>query len=476
MNYGNRALRNLYFSLPYPLKSVLSSTYGLVQRNRRQGKAFSDCLAFLDRSQWLSNDELARLQLEQVRKFLAFCCHHSRFYADLFRKIGFDPSGLRAIEDLRRLPLLTKEVLRDNVGAIVPDTLKRLRPIWTHTSGTTGSGLKFPESLECFQREYAFRVQSYCWGGTGLGERWAFCAGHPVASPDRDRPPFWILDLANNMLLMSSYHLSEKNLPSYIEALQKYKPSLLSGYPSSIFLLARANELLGCPVSVPSIVTSSETLFDHQRETIQHSFGGRVSSYYGNAERAAVISQCERGTYHLRMEHSLVELLNEKGDPCKDGEEGQLACTAFGNYATPLVRYLIGDVAVFSRTARCECGRGGIIVEKIIGRTEDYIVTPDGRYIGRLDHLFKNATLVRMAQIVQDAPEAVTINVVREQGFCKANEAEILQEARLRLGPSISIRFRYVDDIPRTASGKFQFIVSNLARYPGNSIGRFHQN
>ncbi len=134
MNYGNRALRNLYFSLPYPLKSVLSSTYGLVQRNRRQGKAFSDCLAFLDRSQWLSNDELARLQLEQVRKFLAFCCHHSRFYADLFRKIGFDPSGLRAIEDLRRLPLLTKEVLRDNVGAIVPDTLKRLRPIWTHTS------------------------------------------------------------------------------------------------------------------------------------------------------------------------------------------------------------------------------------------------------------------------------------------------------------------------------------------------------
>lgn len=470
MNYGDRQLQRFYFGLPYVLKNGLSSAYGLIQRGRRQGRYFRSHLAFLERSQWLPNHELERFQLGRVRDFLVFSGRHSSFYAELFRKAGFDPDKMRSLEDLRRLPLLSKNSLRDNLSAILPDSLRRLRPIWAHTSGTTGKGLRFPESLESFQREYAFRVQSYSWGGTTRGERWAFCAGHPVASPSRERPPFWIHDLANNMLMMSSYHLSEKNLPSYIEALRIFRPSMISGYPSSITLLARANEAQGRPVQVPCIVTSSETLFDHQRERIGHSFGGRVFSYYGNAERSAVISQCEQGTYHLRMEHSFVELLDENGEPCPDGKEGQLVCTAFGNFATPLVRYRIGDVAVFDRTARCACGRGGIVVNRIAGRAEDYILTPEGRYVGRLDHLFKNAIRVRVAQIVQDRTDSVTVRIVPEPGFDKRDENEIYQEARLRLGPTIQINFEYAAEIPRTKSGKFRFVVSNRADPQDGSV------
>jgi phenylacetate-CoA ligase len=339
-----------------------------------------------------------------------------------------------------------------------------LRVTWLHTSGTTGEGLRFAESLESFQREYAFRFQSYSWAGARLGGRWALCAGHPVVPPDCTAPPFWVYDRANNWLIMSSYHLTSANLPHYIDELKDFKPEMLYGYPSSIFLLALMNKRMGRLVRPCTVVTSSETLLDHQRREIEDSFQCKAFSYYGNSERAGCMSQCENGLFHVRAEHSYVEILDEQNQPVKPGGKGRLVVTAFGNYATPLIRYDIGDVAVLSEKATCSCGRGGILVERIIGRVEDYIVTPDGKYVGRLDHLFKNTTNVLMGQIVQDRVDEVRILIVRDGCYTEKDEAIIQKEARTRLGNEINIRFEYVDDIPRTREGKFRFVISHIEK------------
>jgi len=347
---------------------------------------------------------------------------------------------------------------------MIPDNLSQHEPRWVHTSGTTGTGLQFPISSECFQREYAFRAVHYLWGGIQEAGRYAFCSGHPVTYYDRQRPPFWAYDNANNWLLLSSYHLSEKNLPRYIDELDKYRPVLLAGYPSSLYLLALANQRLGRKVHPRAVYTASETLFDFQRRAIESSFGCKVFMWYGNTEMCANIVECERGKYHLKLEHSYVELLGSDGRPACAGEEGRMVCTGFGNYATPLIRYDVGDVAIESKQQSCECGRGGVIIERVVGRTEDYVLTPDGRFVGRLDHLFKDAIRVRHAQIVQDQVDEVTIRIVKDRGYTKIDEDEILREALLRLGSSISVRFDYVEEIPRTKNGKFRFIVSNLKR------------
>jgi phenylacetate-CoA ligase len=139
-----------------------------------------------------------------------------------------------------------------------------------------------------------------------------------------------------------------------------------------------------------------------------------------------------------------------------------VVCTGFGNYATPLIRYDVGDVAVQSRQAVCQCGRGGTLIDRIVGRTEDYVLTPDGRLVGRLDHLFKDAVRVKHAQIVQTEIDEVIIRIVKDHAYTMEDEQEILREARLRLGSSIDIRFEYVDEIPRTKNGKFRFIISNV--------------
>ena len=158
-----------------------------------------------------------------------------------------------------------------------------------------------------------------------------------------------------------------------------------------------------------------------------------------------------------------MEVLDDANAPSRPGQIGRLVGTGLGNRATPLIRYDVGDLAVVSLKERCECGRGGLLLDSIVGRTEDYIVTPDSRFVGRLDHLFKDAKHVRMAQLYQETPAVLEIRIVKAPGYTSEDEAETLKEARRRLGDSIKIVFAYVDDVQRTATGKFRFVLSKVA-------------
>jgi len=252
------------------------------------------------------------------------------------------------------------------------------------------------------------------------------------------------------------------NIPHYISELERYQPTLLAGYPSSIYLLALGNRRYGGPLRPRAIYTASETLFDSQRETIEESFGCKVFMWYGNSEMCANVVECEKGRYHLKSEHSYVEIVDGSGQHVSVGREGKMVCTGFGNYAMPLVRYSVEDIAVLSKEEVCGCGRGGKIIERIVGRTDDYIVTPDGRFVGRLGHMFKDSVHVKLAQIVQNEVDEVIIRIVKDGSYSTGDEDDILCETRLRLGSSIKIVFEYVDDIERTGTGKYRFIISNI--------------
>jgi len=462
MAYGTALEQQLYYNAPYFIKNAMTSLYGWLQKGDRYGKFYQQYFQTLLSTQWYHHERLKEYQFHRVKQFLVHAQQHCKFYRKLFQDYGFEPAKLRALSELSVLPILDKETIRANLQDIVPDNLKEYQVRRVHTSGTTGTGLRFPVSSECFQREYAFRFLHYSWGGVQDGEKFAFCSGHPVTYYDRRRPPFWAYDQANSWLLLSSYHLTEKNLPHYIAELDNFEPVLLAGYPSSLYLLALANQHLGRRVRPRAIYTASETLFDSQRRAIEESFGCKVFMWYGNTEMCANIVECEQGIYHLKLEHSYVELLGSDSRPVPTGSEGRLVCTGFGNYALPLIRYDVGDVATESDQSNCECGRGGIIIKRVVGRIEDYVVTPDGRIVGRLDHLFKDAVRVKLAQIIQNTRDEVTLRIVKRLDYNSADETEILREARVRLGSSINIRFEYVEEIERTQNGKFRFIISNL--------------
>ena len=462
MSYGSSIQQRLFYASPPWAKNFVSSVYGWRERRHRHGDAYRRHFQAVEESQWWSTERHQELQLARLKEFLGHVGCHSPYFAELFQTRGLQPQKLTSLDDLARLPVLAKADFRANLERIKSRAFGPGDVHMVSTSGTSGLGLRFPETWDCFQREYAVRFHNYHCGGVELGDRWVICAGHPVARAEQDRPPFWVRDYVNNWLMMSSSHLTEKNLRFYVDELERFQPALVGGYPSSVYMLALANQACGRRVRPKAVYTASETLLDFQRSAIEASFGCKAYTYYGNGERCAFVAECERGSLHVRMDHSLVEFLDDRGEPAVAGVPARMICTGFGNEATPLVRYDVGDVAVVSPNQKCACGRGGILLDKLVGRVEDYIVTPDGRFAGRLDHLFKDGLHVRMAQIVQEKLARVVLRIVRDSGYSAAEEAAILKEARLRLGPQIQIDFEYVNDIARRPNGKFPFVVSKL--------------
>lgn len=462
MAYGNKIQKWIYYQTPPFIKNLITSVYGWKQKKRRFGTTYKKYFRFLEESQWYSNEKLKEIQFDSMKAFLIHASEYSKFYNRLFKELDFCPIKIKTFSDLRSIPILQKTTLRDNLDSIVSTNINPKESHWNSTGGTTMLGLHFPESNTCFERQYAFRFHNYSCGGINVGDKWAFCAGHPVASPQKNKPPFWTYDYANNWLLLSSYHMAEKNLSSYIEELASFAPALIGGYPSSVYLLAIANEYFGNKVHPKAVYTASERLFDFQRETIERSFGCKAYTHYGNAEAAGFIAECEKDSLHVKLEHSFMELVNDSGDNVAPGQVGRLIWTAFGNYDTPLIRYDIGDTAILADRQECSCGRGGVILEDLVGRIEDYIITPDGRYVGRMDHPFKDAIKVRMAQIVQNSIDSIIIRVVKEDGYGMSDEQSILKGVRERLGDEMMINFEYVDDIKRTKNGKYRFILRNI--------------
>ena len=174
------------------------------------------------------------------------------------------------------------------------------------------------------------------------------------------------------------------------------------------------------------------------------------------------IVECEKGELHLKSEYSYVEILNNDNRTCKPGERGRIISTHFNNTAFPLIRYDIGDYVVISNNQAAKCGRSGLLIDYIEGRNEDYIITPEGRIMGRLSILLKDAVNVIEAQIEQTCIEEVILRIVRNKNYSKKDEVSIKHSARTRLGNSIKISFDYVDEIPRTSNGKFRFVISKI--------------
>ncbi len=462
LSYNQRWLKNLYDRAPTPAQNLLTSAYGFTHRRKVRGRYYFSHLAQLQQSQWHSFDQLQTSQNESLRSFVRYAYHHSRFWRRVFDEHAITPDQIKSAADLRHLPVLEKETLRASVDEIVADDFRVKNFVSAHTSGTTGKALHLKLSVEAWQREYAFRDLHRSWGGIMHGDETATFAGHPVIATKRMTAPFWRRNWPERQTLFSSQHITPDTLPFYAVELARLQPQLIHGYPSALYLIALYLDEQGIKnVRPKAVYTHSETLLDYQREVLGRAFSCKVFNGYGNAELAGNIVECEAGSLHVKMEHSVVEVLRDDNTHAAIGETGELVCTCFGNRATPLIRYRTGDAAVLSGTT-CSCGRAGLIVEMIVGRVDDIIATPEGRRVGRLDHVFKDTLHVVEAQIVQDKLDCLRVRIVKRAGFDEAELKLVEKGLRLRLGDAIKLEYEFLDRIPREHNNKFRAVVSKL--------------
>jgi phenylacetate-CoA ligase len=448
----------VYKSSPVPVQEALLSGRAWVRQQLRERTRFKSFLEEATHTQWLSHDALERYQREHLSRLLHHAYRSVPYYRERADRLpGLDPDS--ALEAIRSLPPLSKDEVRNAASTLISDNAPR--PLFKgSTSGTTGMPLWIAQDINAICRENAFIRRQMQWAGWRLGDRRAWIRGDMVVPIDQRVGPFWRMNRAENNLMMSSYHLSESSAGKYIEALQRFSPRIIHAYPSSIAFLANWLTAHGSTYSgdfLKGIITSSETLVDKQKSLIEEAFGCRVFDWYGQFERVAAIGSCEHGNLHLISDYSFVELM-----PLPDGRQ-EIVGTGFNNHAVPLIRYRTGDfVDLDEEQPRCACGRAFPIVKMLVGREDSYITLPDGRKIGRLDHIFKNVHGVYESQIYQPKCDLVCLRVVAGPEFNEVEERRLIEGARNRLGRDVTVQLERVDQIARTSTGKFVAVISDV--------------
>jgi phenylacetate-CoA ligase len=374
--------------------------------------------------------------------------------------------GVRADADGTRLRragategLLTKAELKAHperhvrprgLGSLIRNTIT--------TSGTSGSPLTLVQSWGTVLREEGFVYRQLRWIGYRHGQRRAWIRGDIVCDDHPADGRYWCRDWVGNMLMMSSYHLSNATIGAYIDELERFDPVIIHAYPSSIAALAAWLNAAGRRyrgAALRGVMTSSETLEPAVRAAVTQAFGVTVFDWYGQAERVAAIGTCEHGSYHVLTDYSVVELLEQPGAP--DGA-CELVGTSLNNAAMPLARYRTGD-SVIPGGEPCPCGRVFPTVKAVVGRQEKIITLPDGRIVARLDRVFQghDRQLVE-GQVLYRGDASFVLRVVTADGFSAADEAALIDKFLLRV-PGVRVTVEKVAAIPRGPNGKFEFIA-----------------
>ena len=451
----------LYLRLPIFAQNALCSIYGNRLIARRYNQQYQALEKEIFSREFWSGEKLREYACQRLQSMITYAAVNVPYYRQLFASQGIKAEDIHRPEDLSVLPIIDKGTVQEHRSEFFSEELKRIPHSIVHTSGTTGAGLIFPLSLKAEQEQWAVWWRYRARFGIDTQTWYAHFYGKSVVPQNQTKPPFWRINKPGHQILFSAYHMSDVYLPYYIDELNKRKPLWIQGYPSLLSILASFMLERGIQLNYqPKVVTvGAESLLPQQKALIESAFNTTCRQHYGLTETVANISECPEGNLHVDEDYALVEFI-----PIDDNSY-RIIGTTFTNFAFPLIRYDTGDVAeLYEASSKCSCGRNGRLVKSIDGRIEDYVLTPDGRRIGRTDHIFKDMINIKECQICQDEPSSVVFRIVRGAKYTNEDERLLLYEARKRLGNELKIHISYVEKIERTKTGKLRFVISKLAQ------------
>lgn len=457
-------LQAIYDKVPYWLQHLLLNAHAFRIHRERYGKPFKRAFDELQQTQWFSPEQIHKYQTKRLQALVKHAYNTVPFYRKYYDKHGVLPEDIKTLKDISRLPLITREIVREAGGELISSQYSTRTLIHGHTSGTTGSPLSFYWDKQTCVYTNAVDWRQKLWAGVRYGDRIALLLGRTIVSTNKAAPPFWQHDRIHNMLWMSSFHLSESYLPSYVKKLRQYRPAAIEGYPSTVYILARYLQKVGETLPVKAVFTSSETLMPLQRAVIEERFEAPVFDFLGMAERVVFATQCaEAKTYHLNFEYAVNEIVDADGNAVEAGKEGYLVGTSLLNYGMPFIRYKTSDITAID-TEPCSCGRYMPRLKGVTTKDEDIVVTPEGKLVSSsvLTHPFKPLDAVYESQIVQEQIDLLRIKIVRREDYSESDSALLIAALRERVGPTMRIELEFVENIPRTKSGKFRWVISKV--------------
>jgi len=453
-------------TLPRLVSTLFSRFYlGAVHpwRDRCRETAFR----YLSQSQWWSTERLESERWQRLHRMLTHAHANVPLYRDRLTALGAEPGDIRTPSDFARLPILTKADIQEHAARLRATGGYKAHGTYTnHTGGSTGTPLSFRQDDAYRAWSMAELDRDFTMCGYRRGWRQAFLWGSDYDAKAHAGLGGRLRDMARNLHWVDTFDLTADTLRRAAAELAAFDPQLLVGYVSSVTLLAQVIREEGLRGPKPrAIQTSAETLTPTARRLIEDTFGARCFDRYGCREVGNLAHECDAHTgLHLLVENNYIEFVDDAGEPVAPGEVGHIVATNLRNRAMPLIRYAVGDLGVPS-SARCSCGRGLPMMERVQGRVSDVIVTPAGRLLHGefFTHLFYGASGVRQFQVEQRTLTELDVRMVADSDVAYETARARIGDLILRHGDTaFQLTFARVPHIPARRSGKYCFTLSHV--------------
>lgn len=420
-------------------------------------------------SQWFGIEKIREYQLVKLKHILNHAYNHVAYYREAFDSLGIKPSDIKSLDDISKLPIITKDDIRENIYFdLIADNHNKKEMLKVTTSGSTGEPFVCYADKSQLEIRWAATLRSAEWTGYKFGDRqlrlWHQTIGMSKIQVLKER-----LDgVLSRRKFIPAFNIKEENLEKMVKTISKWKPVLIDGYAESFNFLAYY--LRNCKASLKikpkGIFSSAQTLPQQSRETIEKEFQCSVFDKYGSREFSGIAYECEaHDGHHVVDECYIVEIIKD-GKQAKPGEVGEVVVTDLNNYCMPFIRYKIGDLAVAVDNSKpCSCGRGIGRIGNIEGRVQSIIVGTENQYIPGtfFAHLFKDYEYaVRQFQVVQEERGAIILKIVKSKRYSIVVLNKILNTLHKHLGKSMKINVTFVSKIPLGKTGKHQHSISKL--------------
>jgi phenylacetate-CoA ligase len=458
------AARKTYKHLPFTVQKALVDWYGRYIRRDRFGPEYEELSAFLERSERSDPEELRAYQESRLREIVRHAYETVPHYRDVMDERNLKPTDITGIEDLAKLPVLRKDDVRDAGDRLRSSAVRRTGLARAGTSATSGTPLQVYRDRPVSLMNHACYMRFRRWAGFPFGMPYATMQGRLVVPPQQRKPPFWRYNRSWNQIMFSTVHMSEGNLPLYVEKLREFGTQALESFPSCAYVLARYLENRDEYLPLSAVTTTGEPLLPPERDVIEDRFQTKVFDAYSTAERVVFSSECEQHEgHHLFSEYGVTEVVGDDGSPLSPGSTGLLVGTSLHNLGSPMIRYACGDVGALSERT-CSCGRTLPMLDGLMSRIGDYVVTPDGRMIPSImvSWSIKSISAVRQWRLTQESVDDIRMEIVKDEPIEQKELQSMMDYFSRRLGPDVRVHVERVPDIPRTAGGKVRHVISHV--------------
>jgi len=431
-------------------------------------RSFYSTYKRLVENQWKSYEELKEEQEKQLREMVNFAYAKVPYYHKLFDSLKLRLDDIAKIDDLEKLPVLTKDIIKRNWEDFKPVNLNKMKYYKRATGGSTGMPFKYRLSKSDRFLSGALLYRGWGYGGYDLGDKMVFLAGGSLDIGKKSYLANKAHEVARNIRKLSSFDMGEKEMRDYVNIVNSFKPKFMYGYASSLYFFAQWLEENNINIHQPlAACTTAEKLYPNMREKIRGIFNCEVYDGYGLNDGGVSASECsEHRGLHIDTERSVLEVADEEGTKLQRGE-GRILATSLYNYAMPFIRYDTGDIgSILPESEMCGCGRGHRLLKEVVGRSVDILVTPEGKNVHGWFFLYifwEYCKGIKEYQVVQKTLDKIVIRIVPEENFDERQLGKI-REIIKRRSEKWDIEFEFADEIERTEAGKYKFIVSNLPK------------